>query len=142
MSDRIEQVAAVAAALGVGGLLKGLFDWWRDRQTKAVLAPAALTSANAEFQTAVSHAARDLLTDYRDQLKYVRERCDGLEAKVDVCEARHADCEGSVRSLTQRLDESEQDRSSLKAAIDGLLAGHPPATYGPAPVAGVLPPKP
>lgn len=141
MSDRIEQVAAVAAALGVGGLLKAAFDWWRDRQTKAVLAPAALTSANAEFQTAVSDAARDLLKDYRDQLRYVRERCDGLEEKVDACEARHAGCEEAVRSLTARLDDSERDRGRQRAEIEQLLADHPAATYGPAPLAGVLPPK-
>jgi septal ring factor EnvC (AmiA/AmiB activator) len=142
MSDRIEQFTAVAAALGVGGLLKGLFDWWRDRQTKQALEPAAMLSASAEYQGAVRGEVRDLLKSYREELRDVRGRCDSLETKVDACEERHAECEGAVRTLTGRLDESERDRSALKTAIDRLLAERPPATYGPAPLSGVMPSKP
>jgi hypothetical protein len=136
----VQEAAALASAMGLGGLLKAGFDAWRAKIVGRAKEPAALITSNAEFAAALSDAAKKLLEDYRNQLTFVRGRCNELEEKVDACEGRHADCEGKIRDFEHRLDESERDRLSLQLRIDRLMEEHPPADYGPTLIRGVVPP--
>lgn len=101
---------AALVGTAVGGT--GLWGWLSERAKTRRSPPADMATATATLQAAVSAAAKGLIADYQDQLRFVRARCDQLEhdhaelkVKVNSCEDRHADCERNLNRLQQQIDQ-------------------------------------
>lgn len=113
-----DDLATIVASALSGGVLGKLIDWLVSRGRAKAAATPALIKAGAEFQQAVSEAARELLEDYRNQLAFVRDRCDRLQADLDRAlaelraaredlahaERRHGDCQAELAALRREIE--------------------------------------
>jgi chromosome segregation ATPase len=113
-----DDVATIVASALSGGVIGKLIDWALARGRARAAATPALIRAGADFQQAVSEAARELLEDYRNQLGFVRERCDRLQADLDraraelqaareelaQAERRHGDCQAELAKLRREIE--------------------------------------
>lgn len=101
-----------------GGLLVKLADLAiAKRRAQAREQPAVIKSA-ADYQHAVSEAAKDLLEDYRKQLGFVRDHCERLQQQLD-----HAREDLAAAALEHTGCRAELDK--LRAEIDALKAAAP-----------------
>lgn len=140
-SPTLQQWAQLAAALGVGGFLKAVFDWLREDRQAAKKQPAELVEAAARFQGAVTEGGEDLITWLRSELKFLRgqvlelrdevstARSEAASAKREATEAKsdHARCEGLL--------------TEFRAQLDKVMAEPVAPDYAPTLLHGVIPPK-
>jgi hypothetical protein len=124
----IEQVTALAAALGLGGIVTKAFGWWTHRQNAQRREPASMTRAAAELMDSLSDGGKELLDEFRTEFKYLRRRVVELQALAD---------EGRAEAIAARklAEDAQADHSKCQAEllelrdrIDVLMAG-PVATY-------------
>jgi len=138
----LPQWVQIAAALGVGGVIKAGFDWLiATRKTKAK-EPADLLRALGELSDTLSDGSQMLVKGFIDELTWLRSQIVSLRSAVEKCETSHDGCRAEVQKLAERLDKSERDRAALIAETERLMREHPAADYGPEALRGVVPPKP
>ena len=122
-----DDVATIVTAALSGGLLGKLVDWAISRgRSKANAAPALVKNA-AEFQHAVSEAAKDLLRDYRDQLGFVRMRCDELQEALDHTRTELQAAREELARTTRGHSDCQAELAKLRAEIQTLVAAMPGA---------------
>lgn len=117
------QLAEILGALGLGGIGKAFIDLVIARgRARSAEGPAMIKSAS-EFQEALSEAAKALLADYRNQLGFVREHCERLQAQVDHAaqeliktRAEHETCRAELAGLRREI-------AALRAAAATFLNG-------------------
>jgi chromosome segregation ATPase len=109
-SPSIEQIASLAAALGLGGIVTKGLEWWGRRQDAHRREPAAMTRASAELMDSLSDGGKELLDEFRREFRYLRGRVAELQAEVDeakrVAEAAkgdHARCQAEVEALKAQI---------------------------------------
>lgn len=144
-----EQFAALATALGVGGLLTKGLDLWSKRADAKRHEPADLIRSLSELSGTLSEGGQHLAQGFIEEFKFlrrevadVRDVAAKLRIKVDECQDKHEACEGEVAKLNGRLDASERDRAARGELIAKMLAEHQPAgDYAPTPLGGFVPPK-
>lgn len=105
---------------GIGGTALGvILTRIFARQDQRAAEPANLTTANAEFQGAVAAAAKDLLGEYRGQLKFIRQELETVRAQA-TADRREAEARETV--LQRRLMDLQAENEALERKADELLA--------------------
>lgn len=137
-----EQIAALATAIGLGGLLSKAVDLWVARGKARRQEPADLIRSLSELSGTLSEGGQKLVAGFIEEFTYLRKELGRLREKVEECEGKHEGCEVKVAELTARLDASEQQRAKVSREIETMLAEHPAADYAPTNLAGLVPPKP
>lgn len=124
----VAEVAALLAAVGLGGVVVELAKRRFARRDAARAEPAALVEAEAAAVEAEAEAKRIdaearglLLKDYVDQLKYVRRQNVRLERGLRTVRQQVAACEAHRHACDANL-------ATLRAEFDDYVAKHPPAT--------------
>ena len=107
----IEQITALAAALGLGGVLKAGLDWWSKRHDAHRREPAAMTRASAELMDSLSDGGKELLDEFRREFRYLRSRVAELQNEVDeakrvaaAAKGDHARCQAEVEALKAQIE--------------------------------------
>lgn len=132
----IEQIATLAATLGVGGIAAKVIDWLAKRHSEARKEPADLTRAAADFQEALTGGGKELIEEFRREFRYLRGRVVDLQSEVDKGKAETAESRMDAAAARALAEAAQADHArcqaelkELKDKIDELMAG-PVATYG------------
>lgn len=133
----LEQVAALAAALGIGGIASKLLDRWSAKAEEARREPADMTRAAAEFQNALTGGAKELIDHLVSETERLSARTDELQSKADAAKAAADEAKDAARALQQAHQRCEVELAAQRAVgadlqrqIDLLMSG-PVASYGP-----------